>query len=188
MTIRDSIRINDLKLDCIIGILPHERKTPQPIIVDVDMSLDLTAAAETGEIRRTIDYAIITEQIIFILEHGKFNLIESAGLAIASWLAAPVPTAHLFCVESAEVRIRKPLSLEGKAVPEIRMKRFNRDIHMESIKTGDVNQEILFNSTQLALIRVYGFESSNIPRAPEAFKNYKDMSLGSRELLRLAWK
>lgn len=188
MTIRDSIKINDLKIDCIIGILPHERNTPQPVVVDIELTLDLTVAAQTGEIRRTLDYALITEQVIFILEHGKFLLIESAALAIASWLAAPVPTAHLFCVDSVEVRIRKPLSLEGKAVPEIRIQRFNRDIQMHTVKTGDVVQETLFNSAQLAVIRVYGFESCEIPGASGPFKNYKDMSLGSRELLRLAWK
>lgn len=188
MTTKDAIQINDLKVDCIIGILPHERGTLQPVILDIKLVLDLTAAAENEEIRRTVDYAVVSSQVKFILEKSKFELLETAALAICSWLVAPVPSAHLYCVDSAEVRIRKPLSLEGNGIPQICIQRFSRDIKVESHPAKGVIQDVVFKTEKFAVIRVHQIGSSDIPGCPLPYTDYADLSNNPRDLLRLAWK
>ncbi|MEZ5599135.1 MAG: dihydroneopterin aldolase [Pseudomonadales bacterium] len=37
----DSIFIEGLTFNCIIGVLPHERHTEQPLRVDIDMAVDV---------------------------------------------------------------------------------------------------------------------------------------------------
>jgi dihydroneopterin aldolase len=188
MNHKDTITIRDLKVDCIIGILPNERKTPQQLLVDVEIVMDLTQAAATSHISRTLDYALVGRQVRFILETGKFELLESAALAICCWLAAPVPTAHLYYVDSAAVTIRKPAALDGIGIPEVSLRRFSRDIPVVSRKHGDINEDILFTSDRVAVMRLYQFGTEKIPGSSDDYPFYKDMSCGSRDLLRLAWK
>jgi hypothetical protein len=122
------------------------------------------------------------------METCRFELLETAAMAIVSWLASPVPTAHLFSVEAAEVRIRKPKALDGNGVPQICIKRFSRDLKVETKQSHNVTQDILFQSERIAIIRVYHFGSSEIPSSPAPFLNYKDLNSNSRDLLRVAWK
>lgn len=188
MSYKDAIAIQNLKIDCIIGVLPHERIIPQQVVADVEMNLDLTAAGETGELARTVDYALTARQVSFILETAKFELLETAALAICTWIAAPVPSAHLYSVESVEVRLRKPAALDGNGIPEIRVKRHSRDIKSESYKEGGVIQEILFAANRVALIRVHHLGTENIPGSPNQYPCYKDLFTGPRDFLRIAWK
>ena len=188
MSFKDTIKISDFGVECIVGILPQERQVKQKVIIDIDMFLDLTLAAEAGKIERTVDYALIAGQVQFIMETGNFELLETATMAIVSWLASPVPTAHLFSVEAAEVRIRKPKALDGNGVPQVCIKRFSRDLKVETRQMNSVTQDILFQSDRIAIIRVYHFGSANIPASPSPFVNYKDFNSSSRDLLRVAWK
>ena len=99
MSFKDTIKISDFNVECIIGVLPREREVNQKVIIDIDMFLDLSLAAEAGKIERTVDYALVAREVQFIMEVGNFELLETAAMAIVSWLASPVPTAHLFSVE-----------------------------------------------------------------------------------------
>ncbi len=188
MSFKDTIKISDFNVECIIGVLPREREVKQKVIIDIDMFLDLSLAAEAGKIERTVDYALVAREVQFIMEVGNFELLETAAMAIVSWLASPVPTAHLFSVEAAEVRIRKPKALDGNGVPQVCIKRFSKDLKVETRRTNNVTQDILFQSDRIAIIRVYHFGSSDIPASPSPFDNYKDFNNNSRDLLRVAWK
>jgi FolB domain-containing protein len=188
MSFKDTIKIQDFSVDCIIGILPYEREVKQKVFIDIDLFLDLSLAAEAGKIERTVDYALVTRQVQFIMETCNFELLETAAMAIVAWLASPVPTAHSFSVDAAEVRIKKPKALEGNGVPQVCIKRFCRDLKVETKQTNSVTQDILFHSDRVAIIRVYHFGSTEIPPSPSPYVNYKDFNSNSRDLLRVAWK
>jgi dihydroneopterin aldolase len=188
MSFKDTIKIQNLQCECIIGILPREREVKQEVLIDIDLVLDLSLAAESGKIERTVDYALVARQVQFILEHGEFELLETAAMAIVSWIASPIPTAHLFSVDAAEVRIRKPQALNGNGIPQISIKRFSRDLKVESRRIQEVDQDILFQSDRIAIIRVYHFGTSDIPASPSPFSKFKDFKSNSPELLRIAWK
>lgn len=188
MSFKDTIRIQDFNVECIIGVLPQEREIKQNVTIDIDMFLDLSLAAEAGKIERTVDYALVARQVHFIMETANFELLETAAMAIVAWLASPVPTAHLFSVEAAEVRISKPKALDGNGIPQVCIKRFSRDLKVETKHMNSVTQDILFQSDRIAIIRVYHFGSSEIPASPSPFVNYKDFNSNSRDMLRVAWK
>ena len=105
----------DLELDCIVGILPRERVTPQPLRISLRLDLDLGPVGESGDLRRGVDYATIDRQVRFLAGEGRFRLIESLGIAILRVVLTP-PVAR------ARVRLAKPTILPG-SLPAIELSR-----------------------------------------------------------------
>ena len=80
----DKILIKDLLLRCIIGVNEFERHEKQDVLVNVTIFFDLTEAAETDDIRKTVDYKQITKDIIKLVESSEFFLIETLAERIAN--------------------------------------------------------------------------------------------------------
>ena len=61
---RDWIELGSWRLDCILGVLEREQKTPQPLEIEVRLGLDLERAADGDALDKTVDYAaaLITVQ------------------------------------------------------------------------------------------------------------------------------
>ena len=98
----DTVKIERLELDCIIGINPWERLTKQQITVDIELDTDLTAAGKSDSIEDTINYRTIAKTVTTEVEKSDYGLIESIGAKIAD-----------ICLEddrvfSVRVTVRKP--------------------------------------------------------------------------------
>ena len=59
----DCISVSNLQLECIVGIFAHERARPQPLRIDIEMEVDVRAAARTESCTTTIDYVAVAEQV-----------------------------------------------------------------------------------------------------------------------------
>ena len=73
----NTISIVDLKITCIIGILPNERVEEQTLLLDINLDVDIGNSAFADEIDETIDYTIIAEMATKLAVTKKYNLIES---------------------------------------------------------------------------------------------------------------
>ena len=58
----DTLRIDGLMVDCVVGVYPHERGAPQPLRVDVDLLYDMSSAA-TESLGHTVDYGALSARI-----------------------------------------------------------------------------------------------------------------------------
>ena len=97
--------IRELRIQCIVGVLPAERVTPQEVVVSLDVGTDVARAARTGELDHTIDYAALAEQVRALVVAGRYRLLETmaedlARCVLQSMLAAEV-----------RVTIRKPAAI-----------------------------------------------------------------------------
>lgn len=90
------ILIEDLTFETLLGILPHERTTPQN--VRIDCIIDYTYA--DGHF---INYADVAECIIQTMHDRKFELIETALNVLGATLKQKFPR-----IESINMTIRKP--------------------------------------------------------------------------------
>jgi len=106
----DSIFVEGLELDCIVGLRPYERRRPQRVRLDLALGLNLTPAARTGRISRTCDYDRVTEQVVALLRFREYRLVEAATEELAAMLFAVYP--HLLQVD---IRLDKPTALRGRA-------------------------------------------------------------------------
>jgi FolB domain-containing protein len=79
----DKILIKDLRLRCIIGINEFERREKQDVKINVVIWSNLTEAAKTDDIGKTVDYKEITKRIIKLVEGSEFRLVETLAEKVA---------------------------------------------------------------------------------------------------------
>ena len=89
------IHIEDLKFQCIVGILDFERVTPQDVIVNLTIEYDYK--------NEFINYAEVSEYIKEIMFKEKFLLLEDALATISSQLKI-----NFVQINSLSLKITKP--------------------------------------------------------------------------------
>ena len=107
---RDRIFIRELRVDCIIGVYEHERRKPQPLIIDLELGVDTGAAAYSGRISQTCDYARIAEELSTLLQFRRYKLLEVAAGELAAMLIGIHPI-----IEEVSLRLGKPRAMPGRA-------------------------------------------------------------------------
>ena len=117
----DTVKIERLELDCIIGINPWERLTKQQITVDIEIDTDLTAAGKSDSIEDTINYRTIAKTVTTEVEKSDYGLVESIGAKIAD-----------ICLEddrvfSVRVTVRKPGAVRKASAVGIVLRRHRAD-------------------------------------------------------------
>lgn len=101
----DIVYVRGLRVQAIIGIHPHERVTPQPVVVDLEMAWDIAAAVRGDAIEHTLDYQRVSERVAELIQQGQYRLVETLAEAIACLLREE------FSVGWARIRVGKPQAL-----------------------------------------------------------------------------
>ena len=70
------IKIEDLEIVTIIGLLEREKTTPQKLIINLEIRLDADKAAISDDINDTIDYFTLTKLVKEFIENSRFELLE----------------------------------------------------------------------------------------------------------------
>ena len=86
------IQVQQLELDCIIGIYEQERHTPQKLIVDLALALspeDWLKSGQQGLLDRSINYADVAEQVSQLICAAEFRLLESIFPLLAHLYLSP---------------------------------------------------------------------------------------------------
>ncbi|MCS6983774.1 MAG: dihydroneopterin aldolase [Leptospiraceae bacterium] len=95
------LEISGLRLRCILGHLPEERKHKQEITVDIQMRLEEVVAINTDSLEDTLDYAQVIEEISQFVENSSYQLMEAlVGAILEKVLQFPK-------VKQAWVRVEK---------------------------------------------------------------------------------
>lgn len=79
----DTIIIKDLGVFYSVGVTEKERAQPQQLAITVEMSHDISAAAATDDVARTIDYHLVARRVIGFGQDKSWKLIESVAVEIA---------------------------------------------------------------------------------------------------------
>lgn len=106
----DKIIITDAFFLCNIGVSPKERRKKQEIGIDVELFLDIKKAAQTDEIKNTVNYSEVYSLLKEIVEKNKSKLIETMAQNIANKIL------DNFSVSKVLVRVKKPKALADRNV------------------------------------------------------------------------
>jgi len=90
-----TIHLKAFTVDAIIGILPKERTTPQPVRIDLDATYTYRECY--------LDYAAVAGSIRIALVQGEFELLEEAAVNITRQLFSQYPM-----IETLTITLCKP--------------------------------------------------------------------------------
>ena len=115
------LRIQSHVVDCIIGVWDHERVKSQRVGLDLKLKFDGSAAARSDRLADTINYAQLAATADFILQHGRFQLLESAvGVLARHFLLPFIDSAFGPAATMADVRLTKFDALPEESLASIR--------------------------------------------------------------------
>lgn len=99
----DTITVHGLELYAYHGVNPEEKENGQRFLLDFDMTVDVSDAAATDDLSKTVSYsaAVKTARAAFLAE--TYDLIETASEKVADALLAAYPL-----IESVAVTVKKP--------------------------------------------------------------------------------
>jgi dihydroneopterin aldolase len=97
----DTILLQGMRFEGVHGVSDEERALPQPLEVDLEVGLDLSAAAASDDLGDTLDYGELVEVCRQAVETGTQRLLEAVAGAIAEDVTRRPG------VRSVTVRVRK---------------------------------------------------------------------------------
>jgi dihydroneopterin aldolase len=77
------ISIVDLEVSYHVGVTDAEREKPQRLLLTVDMNFDITSAAVSDRVEKTIDYKRVAEELLKFGEGRSWKLLERLVANIA---------------------------------------------------------------------------------------------------------
>jgi len=99
----DCIRIRNAVFYAYHGVASDEQNLGGHFEIDVDLRADLSAALESDDLRRTVDYEAVYAMIHKTVTAKKYYLLEALANTIAKGIMRAWPV-----VDSVTVRVRKP--------------------------------------------------------------------------------
>ena len=103
----DTVFINELRIDTIIGIYDWERKVRQTISLDLEMATDIRRAAATDAIDDTLNYKAVAKRLIAFVEASDYQLVETLAEKIAAIVLDE------FSVPWLKLTVHKPGAVRG---------------------------------------------------------------------------
>lgn len=113
----DTLSLNGIEVDCVLGDMPEERSRPQRVFVDVALGLDLEVAALADSIDATVDYSLLVLDIREALEDARCRLLERAARVVADVCLSRQS------VETVTVTVKKCGSVAGLASASVTLAR-----------------------------------------------------------------
>jgi len=99
------LRLVDLEVHAVIGILPHERERNQPLFFNIDMEVDYTEIlSNTGPL--SLDYAVVAEQLKARVIEKQYGLIEALLVDCGQMLMQQYPI-----LRAITLRVGKPQAI-----------------------------------------------------------------------------
>ena len=75
--------VGGIAVDAVIGIYDWERKVKQHLEVDLEIWMDLRAAAKSDAIEDTLNYKSVAKRVLAFVEASSFRLVEALAGEIA---------------------------------------------------------------------------------------------------------
>ncbi|MBK8025526.1 MAG: dihydroneopterin aldolase [Chloroflexi bacterium] len=101
----DRINITGLRLRCIIGFNPDERREKQDVVIDMTFFTDLRKGGVTDDPADILNYKIVNKAVIKFVEASSYNTLEALATGIARVACVDCAVPHLI------VTVHKPGAL-----------------------------------------------------------------------------
>lgn len=115
----DTIFLQNLRVNTIIGIWDWERKIRQYVNIDLEMGADVRKAAAHDDIENTLNYKLVAKRVQTFVGDSAFKLIETMAERIAELVLSE------FAVPWVYVSVSKPGAIRGARDVGVKIYRCN---------------------------------------------------------------
>lgn len=113
------IGFNNYRISCIIGIEPHEREKEQDLLVDLKVESVYVTAAQSDDIKDTVNYMALAQICKEIACRGRYQLLERYASDVLDAILEEFP------VISAWINVKKPAALPGADCTFVEFRKHN---------------------------------------------------------------
>lgn len=106
----DTITLCDLEVRYRVGVPDEERSHPQRLLLTIELDLDVSPAARSDDLTRTINYFAVSRRLLGLGEGRQWRLIETLAHEIADLLLSEYPA------EAVRVEVKKFILPETRYV------------------------------------------------------------------------
>ena len=103
----DSVLIEGLVVETVVGVYDWERKIEQRLLVDLEMAWDNRIPGASDDVRDALDYAAVSERTTACLRALKPQLLEHGAERLAAELQS------VFGIAWLRLTLRKPGAVPG---------------------------------------------------------------------------
>jgi dihydroneopterin aldolase len=118
----DTVFVHDLETRTIIGINDWEREKRQPVVIDLEIACDASAAAREDDIEQAVNYRSVAKAVQAHAEESSYFLVETLAERIAELIRRD------FGAPWVRVRIRKPGAVRFSSAVGIVIERGSRTV------------------------------------------------------------
>lgn len=101
----DSIHIEGLRVDALVGVHDFEREGRQPLLFDLELAFDNRPPAASDDVADALDYAAVCEAVREHVAGRSDQLLETLLESLADTLLARFPAARRL-----RLRVHKPVA------------------------------------------------------------------------------
>ena len=113
----DTVFIEGLEIEAVIGIYDWERRIRQPLRFDIEMAFDNRVPAATDAIADTLDYKAVSHRLIDFVAQSDFGLVETLAERCAEIVMRE------FDVPWLRLKLSKPGAVRGAAAVGVTIER-----------------------------------------------------------------
>jgi dihydroneopterin aldolase len=126
----DRIFLRGLSVECIIGFIDWERRTPQTLLIDLELPCDCRRAARNDSVDDTVDYKRVAKRVLAWLPETQFQLVETLAHRLAMLLLAE------FALEWIRVSVNKPGAIRHSRDVGVSIERRRADLDAQAALPG----------------------------------------------------
>jgi dihydroneopterin aldolase len=112
----DVIVLGGLHLVGIVGVLPEERERAQPLRVDLELHVDLSAAGESDALGDTVDYGAVCDAVAQTVEVARPELLERLAAQLVAAVFAVDTRIDSVTIALDKLRPPVPHALDSSGV------------------------------------------------------------------------
>ena len=101
----DKIKLTELTVNTVIGIWDWEKRNPQKVVFDIEMSTDINKASKSDSIKDALDYKAVSKRVKQYALENQFDLIEALADKVAEIII------NEFEVSWVKLTISKPYAI-----------------------------------------------------------------------------
>ncbi len=101
----DKIKLTELTVNTVIGIWDWEKRNPQKVVFDIEMSTDINKASKSDSIKDALDYKAVSKRVKQYALENQFDLIEALADKVAEIIL------NEFEVSWVKLTISKPYAI-----------------------------------------------------------------------------